>query len=105
MRKTGIHAKKPDARAAHECTAQPGRPVIWHGLAVPCGTAVPRGTGSPCHHGTAVPCVISRRSGCFGLFKPGFASIFGEASRGVSSTVVSTPNPRLFESKFRLELD
>ena len=105
MRKTGKHAKNRTPEAAQDRTAQPGRPVIWHGLAVPCGTAVPHGTGSPCHHGTAVPCGLSRRSGCFGLFIPDVASFLGEASRGVSSTVVSTPNPRLFESKFRLELD
>ena len=66
--------------------ARPGRArwhdrAKWHGLPVP--------------HGTAVPCVLGRE---FGFLKPFLLHFEGEASRGVSSTVVSTPNPRLFES-------
>ena len=86
MRKTGKHAKNRTPEAAHEGTAQPGRPVIWHGQPVPSGTARATSGGR-----------------VFRLFRPDFASFSQEASRGVSSAVAPTPNPWLFERKFRLE--
>ena len=58
MRKTGKHAKNRAPEATHQGATQPGRPEIWHGLAVLGGTAVPHGTARPCH--LARPCHMAR---------------------------------------------
>ena len=67
MRKTGKHAKNQAPEATHQGATQPGRPEIWHGLAVLGGTAVPHGTASPCH--VARPCHACW-VGIFGFLSP-----------------------------------
>uniref|UniRef100_A0A7C9DSS6 Uncharacterized protein n=1 Tax=Opuntia streptacantha TaxID=393608 RepID=A0A7C9DSS6_OPUST len=74
MRKTGKHAKKPDAKSSarrHRTArpasdlARPGR-AMWHGRATWHGQPVPP------WHGRAM--WTFAQIGCFGLFIPGFAS-------------------------------